>query len=123
LRDGKLRLNVELVECEDAHHLWSAMEEFPDTQLSDDMDAMVASLAGRLEPRLNPAELNRLHAQAAVPPDAWTILREARGALYARGWSEAAVGDAVESFRNSAIADPDLALVCANKAVVLAIGA
>ena len=29
VRDGKLRLNVELVECEDARHLWSALDEFP----------------------------------------------------------------------------------------------
>ena len=39
------------------------------------------------------------------------------------GWSEAAVGDAVDACRRSATADPDLALAHAYKALLLAIGA
>jgi len=123
VRDGKLRLNVELVECEDARHLWSAMEAFSDTQLSDDMDAMVASLAGRLEPQLNLAELSHRNAHPAVPLDAWMMLRHAMGALFARGWSETAVGEAMDAIRRSATADPDFALAHAYKALLLAIGA
>lgn len=123
VRDGKLRLNVELVECEDARHLWSAQEEFPSPELSDDGDAMVASLAGRLEPQLNLAELKWRSVHPAVPQDAWMMLRHAMGALFARGWSEAAVGEAVDSFRRSTTADPDFALAHAYKSLLLALGA
>ena len=123
VREGKLRLNVELLECEDARHLWSALDEFPETQLSDDVDVLAASLAARLEPQLNLAELNRCNRQPGLPPDAWAMLRHATGALFARGWSEAAVGDAVDACRRSASADPDFALAHAYKALLLAIGA
>lgn len=123
VRDGKLRLNVELVECVDARHLWSSQEEFPSLEQSDEVDAMVASLAGRLEPQLNLAELKRHSAQPALPQDAWMMLRHAMGALFARGWSEAAVGEAVDSFRRSATADPDFALAHAYKSLLLALGA
>jgi len=123
VRDGKLRLNVELVQCEDARHLWSAQEEFPSLELSDEVDAAVASLAGRLEPQLNLAELKRHSVQPALPQDAWMMLRHAMGALFARGWSEAAVGEAVDSFRRSATADPDFALAHAYKSLLLALGA
>ena len=67
VREGKLRLKVELVECEDARHLWSALDEFPDAQLSDDVDVLAASLAARLEPQLNMAELNRCNRQPGLP--------------------------------------------------------
>jgi DNA-binding SARP family transcriptional activator/tetratricopeptide (TPR) repeat protein len=123
MRDGRLRLNVELVECEDARHLWSAQEEFPSLEQSDEVDAVVASLAGRLEPQLNLAELRWHSARPALPQDAWTMLRIAMGALFARGWSEAAVGEAVDSFRRSATADPDFALAHAYKSLLLALGA
>ena len=123
VREGKLRLNVELVECADARHLWSTLEEVSDPLVADDEDLLVASLASRLEPQLNLAELNRLEDKAAVPADAWTMLRHAMGALFARGWSEAAVAEAVDSLRRSATADPDLALAHAYKSLLLAIGA
>jgi adenylate cyclase len=123
VREGKLRLNVELVACEDARHLWSVQDEVSDPLAPDDADLVVASLASRLDPQLNLAELNRLKDKAAVPPDAWTMLRRASGALFARGWSETAVAEAVQSCRNSAIADPELALAYAHKALLLAIGA
>ena len=123
VREGKLRLNVELVGCTDARHLWSTLEEVSDPLIADDEDLLVASLASRLEPQLNLAELNRLEDKAAVPADAWTMLRHAMGALFARGWSEAAVAEAVDSFRRSATADPDLALAHAYKSLLLAIGA
>ena len=51
------------------------------------------------------------------------MLRHAIGALFARGWSEAAVGDAVDAFRRSATADPDFALAHAYKSLLLALGA
>jgi len=123
VREGKLRLKVELVECEDARHLWSALDEFPDAQLSDDVDVLAASLAARLEPQLNMAELNRCNRQPGLPLDAWAMLRHATGALFARGWSEAAVADAVDACRRSATADPDFALAHAYKALLLAVGA
>lgn len=51
------------------------------------------------------------------------MLRRAMGTLHARGWSEAAVDEAVGFFRKSIAADPDLALAHAYKALVIALGA
>jgi DNA-binding SARP family transcriptional activator len=120
---GRLRVNVELVEGESGRHLWSTHEGLPAEPGPEDSDVLVAALAARLEPQLNLAELRAAHAPQAVAGDAWTMLRRAMGALHARGWSEAAVDEAVAFFRKSIAADPDLALAHAYKALVLALGA
>jgi DNA-binding SARP family transcriptional activator/predicted Zn-dependent protease len=123
LESGRLRLNVELVDGDSGRHLWSAREEIPVEPAAEASDALVVALTARLEPQLNLAELRAARApEAGAGDDAWTMLRRAMGALHARGWSEAAVDEAVAFFRKSIAADPDLALAHAYKALVLALG-
>jgi adenylate cyclase len=123
LATGRLRLNVELLEGGTGRHLWSTHEEVPGEPTPEESDILVATLAARLEPQLNLAELSAARGSREAPADAWTMLRRAMGALQARGWSEAAVDEAVAFFRKSIAADPDLALAHAYKALVIALGA
>jgi DNA-binding SARP family transcriptional activator/Flp pilus assembly protein TadD len=123
LATGRLRLNVELLEGETGRHLWSTHEERSTQPTPEESDVLVAALAARLEPQLNLAELSAGRGSREAAGDAWTMLRRAMGALHARGWSEAAVDEAVAFFRKSIAADPDLALAHAYKALVIALGA
>ena len=123
LAAGRLRINLELVEGESGRHLWSTHEALADQPSPDESDELVASLAARLEPQLNLAELRAGRAPSEAAGDAWAMLRRAMAALFARGWSEAGVDEAVVFFRKSIAADPDLALAHAYKALVIALGA
>jgi DNA-binding SARP family transcriptional activator len=123
LATGRLRLNIELVEGRTGRHLWGTHEEISARPAPEESDVLVGTLAARLEPQLNLAELSAARGSREAPADAWAMLRRAMGALQARGWSEAAVDEAVAFFRKSIAADPDLALAHAYKALVIALGA
>ena len=52
--------------------------------------------------------------------DAWQKTHQATSALFAAGWSEAAVGTAVRLYREAIALDPELALAYAHKALIMA---
>jgi TolB-like protein len=77
-RSGKrLRVNVQLVDAENASHLWADRFDKPIAELFDMQDEIVASLANMLGAELIAAEARR--AEVSAHPDAMD--------LYFQGWA------------------------------------
>ena len=114
--DGGERLSVQLVAGDGGRLLWShqlGSSAAGPSASDDDLLAMVVSLLER----------QFAATQFDIPDidDGWQSVRAAMAALFARGWSEEAVQDAVRRYRAAIEANPDLALAHAQKSLVLAL--
>jgi TolB-like protein/class 3 adenylate cyclase/Tfp pilus assembly protein PilF len=79
-RNGKrLRVNVQLVDAENASHLWAERFDKPITDLFDMQDEIVSRLANTLNVQLIAAEARR--AESTLNPDAMDLIFQGRAIL------------------------------------------
>ena len=69
---NRMRVNVQLIDAENGHHLWAERFDKPLTDLFDMQDEIVARLANALNTELVAAEARR--AEQAPTPTRWTFI-------------------------------------------------
>ncbi|MCB1964820.1 MAG: tetratricopeptide repeat protein [Candidatus Accumulibacter sp.] len=116
---GCLRIALQIVDGDKARYLWTLQQDLASRGATADIDDFVAGTAARIEQQLILAEAAASDTRGDRQ-DAWQKTHQATSALFAAGWSEAAVGTAVRLYREAIALDPELALAYAHKALIMA---
>lgn len=123
LDDGSIRIAIQLLEGESAQYLWTELNDLSARPPQSALDEFVAGISGKLEQRLTLAASRAAGAGREAPRNAWDALREGSSTLFARGWSQEAVYDAIRLYREAIALDPQFALARAQKALITALSA
>jgi TolB-like protein len=119
----RVRITVQLVEAESGAQLWDGrydVERGDTIQLQDEITRRIMI---ELEPALTKADFSVICRQRSESVDAWSLFRQANGAIAMRGWTEQTVAEARERLRQAIAADGNFALAHALLALVDAFGA
>jgi DNA-binding SARP family transcriptional activator len=117
LEDGALRIAVQLLEGQTAQYLWTELTDLPPRPRQGEMDEFAAAIAAKLEQRLTLAAAKG----SDRPTQAWDAVRRGSSVLFSRGWSQEAVVEAIDLYRQAVSLDPALALARAQKALIIAL--
>jgi TolB-like protein/class 3 adenylate cyclase/Tfp pilus assembly protein PilF len=101
---NRMRVNVQLIDAENGHHLWAERFDKPLADLFDMQDEIVARLAGTLNAQLVAAEARR--AERTPTPDSMDLYFQGL-ALLNKGLTRDAVPQARSFFERALSADPD----------------
>jgi adenylate cyclase len=109
-QDGRrMRANVRLIDGRTGTHLWADAQGGPMRDVMAVRDAIVHRLAGRLQPHLLLAEVERAVRCPPQELDAWTWLQRANGMLL-RGRNRLSVEQVLEPLRRALEVDPNYAM-------------
>jgi TolB-like protein/class 3 adenylate cyclase len=100
---NRMRVNVQLIDAENGHHLWAERFDKPLADLFDMQDEIVARLAGALNTQLAEAEARR--AEQAPTPDSTDLYFQGL-ACYNKGRTPDNVAQARRFFDRALAADP-----------------
>ena len=107
-RDGnRIRINAQLIETDDGHHLWAERYDRELTDMFALQDEITQKIVSALEIRLSGEDQRRLAHEATSNFEAYDLFL--RGQEFRADYSEAGLGSAMEMFRRSIEADPTFA--------------
>jgi TolB-like protein/Tfp pilus assembly protein PilF len=101
--DGRLRVNVQLVDAETGAHLWADRFDKPITDLLDVQDEIVSRLANELEAQLAEEEARR--SERSLHPSSMELYFQGR-ALLNKGWTPEYLREAQCFFERALAVDP-----------------
>lgn len=106
-RNKRLRVNVELLECEHGEEVWSERFERPFDDLFDVQDQIVDAVVAALEPQIEQAERNRARWIPAGDLNAWECFHRAMWHGYR--FTHADIAEAEQWLRRALAQDPNFA--------------
>lgn len=121
-KGGKYRLSIQLVETATNGLLWAERQEFPESELENIENEMVAHIVASIEPAINRAELKQLGARRKANLSAWQLYRRSHALLAQQGWSEATFEESASILRDAIKIDQDMAIAHAYLSLVLSLG-
>jgi hypothetical protein len=101
--DGRLRVNVQLVDAETGSHLWADRFDKPITDLLDVQDEIVSRLANELEAQLAEEEARR--SERSLHLSSMELYFQGR-ALLNKGWTPEYLREAQCFFERALAVDP-----------------
>jgi adenylate cyclase len=113
-----LRINVELVDCSNAQHLWSARYNEPVERLFELEDDIVSQIASAIVPALELAEMKALHTRPPGSLSAYELLQRGNWHLYRNLTTADADDEASRCFDAALAIDPNYAAALAALAYV-----
>lgn len=122
LREGRLRVRVQLAETETARTIWTEVYDRSRDELGALDDEVAARIVAQLEPQLSRAEVEFEERRRPDSIGAWTLYRRAQDVLVRSGWHEETFAEAAELLRRAVEIDPEFAAAHAYLALVLALG-
>lgn len=117
--DGRVRVNVQLIDAPSDFHIWA--QQFEQAADGSAIEGLLRQILPRLEPRLSQAiykDLGGLADEAA----AGQLLLKATSLLSTKGWHQTTFSEAAELLRTAVKRESDLALGHAYLALVLGLG-
>jgi TolB-like protein len=120
---SQVRITVQLVEAESGNQLWAGRYDVDRSNTLDLQDEIARQIIVELEPALTKAEFSSVRRRRTDSVDAWTLFRQAVGAISVQGWNEETVAQALAQLRQAIAIDPEFALARAVLAITSGFGA
>ncbi len=120
---SQVRITVQLVEAESGNQLWAGRYDVDRGNTLDLQDEIARRIMVELEPALTKAEFSPVRRRRTENVDAWTLFRQAVGAIAVQGWSEETISTSLAQLQQAIAIDPEFALARAMRSIISGFGA
>jgi len=103
----RVRINAQLIDAENGHHVWSERYDRDSEDILTLQDQITRSIAGIIEPAIGVRERERMRLQGARQLDAWALFQSGLAHYYSHTKKD--LDDAAAFFTMATEADPNFA--------------